>query len=486
MPVLSSRTSPSGATAMTELADLTIAQAVEAMSAGEVSALEITDSVLARHDETEPSLHAFAVLQRDAARHQAEQVDRRRRSGEKTGPLAGIPFAVKEAFDVRGLVTSVGSRAIDSPPAADDAEVVSGLKRHGAVLLGHTVAHELGFGANIVATRNAWHPGRAPGGSSAGSAVAVAAGSAFAALGTDTGGSVRVPAALNGVVGLKPGFGRVGDSGMTKMAPGLDTVGIITRSVGDAGLVFEALTGERAPRRDPRALPARIAYFEPPQAIVASDIVAGFHAALSALGAVGHSVEATAWPDPGRVAAAGVVTVFSGASAQFADLLRRRSDHLDPGTLRCLLTGSVLPPRAVELAERVRVQISGDFARIFSECRADVLAMPSFPVSPGEPHDITDGGGAAAMTYAMDLQMVANLAGLPAITIPCGLSDSGMPMGISLLGRARDEALLLQVAEGYELHGPWGGARPPRPNPVQQSAGTITAKGHPHVDGEHL
>jgi aspartyl-tRNA(Asn)/glutamyl-tRNA(Gln) amidotransferase subunit A len=210
---------------------------------GEVSSARVTDSLLGRIIETEHRLHAYVNVMADSAMRAAEAADAAFKQGRVRSFLQGVPIAVKDLCETKGVPTGAGSHVMDGFVPARDAEVVRHLRDAGAVLVGKTVTHEFAYGQNMPETRNAWDQSCYPGGSSAGSGVAVAAGTAYGAVGTDTGGSIRVPASVNGVVGLKPTFDRVSRVGVFPMSPTLDTVGPITRSVEDAALMLDVMAG---------------------------------------------------------------------------------------------------------------------------------------------------------------------------------------------------------------------------------------------------
>ena len=234
---------------MTDLTWLTVEEARSHIARRHVSAAELLEATLERIEETETSVHAFARLLESDARAAAGHADRAALRGTLLGPLHGIPIAVKDVCYTRGVPTEAGSRVLAGFTPASDATVVTRLREAGAILVGKTVAHEFGYGQNTPATRNAWNSACYPGGTSAGSAVAVASGSAFATIGTDTGGSIRIPAALNGVVGLKPTYGRVSRRGVIPMSPSLDTVGPLARTVRDCALMFSTIAGGTASDR---------------------------------------------------------------------------------------------------------------------------------------------------------------------------------------------------------------------------------------------
>lgn len=272
---------------MNALADLTITDASVAIHRREISARELVDAVLARAARTEPAVHAYSELAADLARSQADSADHFAVANSNLPPLHGIPIAVKDVFDVAGSATTAGSRALGDAIALSDAASVRALRESGAIIMGKAFAHEFGFASNVPPTRNAWDQLRAPGGSSAGSAVAVAVGSALGALGTDTGGSVRVPAALNGVVGFKPSFDAIDSAGTIRMSAGMDTVGILARTAAGTALLFDALARPAAAGRSqarPSRTELRLGFFGPSRArLVDTDILAAVSSAVGEL-----------------------------------------------------------------------------------------------------------------------------------------------------------------------------------------------------------
>src|SRR4051812_16782300 len=233
----------------TELAQLTIADAAARIRRGELSPVELTEAVLARIATTEPVIHAFVSVSPDEALFAAHKAEQELRAGQDRGPLHGIPIAIKDIIDVEGLPTRCGSESrVGVSPATTDARVVTRIREAGAVIVGKTVTHEFAAGVSSPPARNPWDPDRIPGGSSGGSGASVAAGSSLAALGSDTAGSIRIPAALNGVVGLKPSFGRVSCEGVFPLSWSLDTIGPLTHTVRDAELVFASVVEDDGAR----------------------------------------------------------------------------------------------------------------------------------------------------------------------------------------------------------------------------------------------
>ena len=238
----------------TAIADLSIAEASRRLRQGELSPVDLTTAVLDRIAVTEPVIHAYVSVETASALASARQAEQELRAGRDRGPLHGVPIAVKDIIDMAGLPTRCGSASrADAAPAIQDADVVRRLRQAGAVLVGKTVTHEFASGVISPPARNPWDPARIPGGSSGGSGASVAAGASFAALGSDTAGSIRIPASLNGVVGLKPTYDRISRAGVFPLSWSLDTIGPLARTVEDATLVFQAIRKDDGPAGTPSA-----------------------------------------------------------------------------------------------------------------------------------------------------------------------------------------------------------------------------------------
>ena len=228
---------------MTDLWRLTLREAGDRLAARELSAVDLLDATLERLHETEPTVHAYITLMEDSARQEAKAADAELKRGAWRGPLHGIPVGVKDLLLTEGVKTQAGSKVMEGYVPDHDSTIVARLKEGGAVIVGKTVTHEFAYGQDIPITRNPWRTDCYPGGSSAGSGVSVAVGSAFAAIGTDTGGSIRVPASVNGVVGLKPTNGRVSGYGVIPMSPTLDNAGPMARTAEDCALMLGVIAG---------------------------------------------------------------------------------------------------------------------------------------------------------------------------------------------------------------------------------------------------
>ena len=409
---------------MLDLAQLTLGGAGELLASGTVGSRELTEAVLRRIEETEPLVHAYATVMAEQALAAAERADNERAQGRPRGPLHGLPLAVKDVFCTHDAPTEAGSRILRGFVALHDAETVRALRSAGAVLVGKLTTHEFCCGQDVPATRNAWNVGHYPGGSSAGSGVAVAVGSALAALGTDAGGSVRKPASLNGVVGLKPTYGLVSMDGVFVIAPSLDHVGMVTRTVDDCRLVLGALAGpiDLGPGAGGRLKGARLG--------VARELF-------------GDEL--------------GLTILVAEAAAVHRRRLRERPEGYVPETRRMLELGALLPADYVESAQRARRLLCREVAGAFRNERLDALVTPTLPRTSMPIEDMvieTD------LPRYIPYTLPANLTGLPALSVPCGFTAAGLPVGLQLVGRPFAEATLLGLAREYEHATPWHERRP--------------------------
>lgn len=456
------------------------------LSEGEIGARELTVAHLKRLREVEPQIQSFITLTEEAALRQAAQIDERREAGEKMPPLSGIPMALKDNFCVQGLPTTCGSKMLEDYVAVYDATVQRRLRRAGAVLLGKTNMDEFAMGSTTEysayhISKNPWDTGRVPGGSSGGSAAAVAAGEVTFTLGTDTGGSIRQPAAFCGIVGLKPTYGRVSRSGVMAYASSLDQVGPLTRDVTDAALLLNVISGQdpldstTAPedvpdygkflRRDVAGLRIGVPreYFRGAEEGVAAAVYGGIKL-LEKRGAV---VEETSLLSPDYCSNAYYIIAAAEASSNLACIdgvrygYRAQADNLQdmylesrgllgPEVRRRIILGTyVLSGDAYKTyylqAQRVRTLVREDFNKAWE--RYDLLITPTSPTTAPE---IGAGIGGPLNLYPRDdYNVSANLAGLPALSLPCGLSQ-GLPVGMQLIGKPFAEGLLLQVAYSLE------------------------------------
>jgi Asp-tRNA(Asn)/Glu-tRNA(Gln) amidotransferase A subunit family amidase len=431
---------------MPDVSSLTVTAARDLLAARSLNSVELTTAVLQRIEETEPAVHAYATVMADQALAAAARADEE----QPRGQLHGIPFAVKDVFFTHDAPTEAGSRALAGFTAPRDAAAVRALREAGAVLVGKLVTHELCCGQDVPPTRNAWDATHYPGGSSAGAGVAVALGSAPAALGTDAGGSVRKPAALNGVVGLKPTHGLVSMEGVFVCSPSLDHVGIVTRTVEDCRLLLEALAAVA-----PATRAARLGVFDAFE--LEPEVRLAFESAVAELERLGVELTPVELPSLELTLPAGFTILMAEAAAENRRLLADRPFDFVPETRRLLELGSILPAEHVEAAHRARAVICAEVDETFRTAELDALVTPTLPrVS----MPIDDMVIPVDLPRYIPYTFPANLTGRPALTVPCGFTDAGLPVGLQLIGRHFAEAALLDLGDAYEEATPWHERRP--------------------------
>ncbi len=456
------------------LTTLSIREAGSRMRRGDLASVDLVEAALARIGQTEDKVHAYVAVAAEEAREAAARADEDLRAGNDRGPLHGIPIGVKDIFDWAGLPTGCGSAARNGCGAAvEDAEAVARLRVKGAILLGKTVTQEFAAGVVSPPARNPWDPDRVPGGSSGGSAAAVASGSCRAALGSDTGGSIRIPAAICGVVGLKPTLGLVSTRGVYPLSWSLDTVGPLTRTVEDAALVLEALTADRpaGTLSDTTAelgqgvVGLRIGVPRPyffdrvqPEVRAAVDV------ALDDLARLGATLVETPWVEAAAArASALIVSRVESASVHEATL--RKAEGLIGSDLRQRLqVGRQLSATDYLRAVRTRVVVRDAVAHLFTSHRLDALVTPTVPAV-AVPADRllvehSDGPEPLASAYTR-YTMPFNATGQPALSVPCGFDASGLPIGLQLVGRPFAEATLCRIGHAYEKATGWHRRLPP-------------------------
>jgi aspartyl-tRNA(Asn)/glutamyl-tRNA(Gln) amidotransferase subunit A len=464
------------AAASDELAFSSLSAAAALLRAGKVSPVELVHACLGRIESQNPVLNAFVTVTAESALREARAAEAEMRRGEWRGPLHGIPMAIKDMIDTRGVRTTGASAVyLERIPEAD-AAVVSRLRRAGAILLGKLNMQEFAIGGSSVPShfgpvRNPWDPSRIAGGSSGGSAAAVAAGLCFAALGTDTGGSVRQPAALCGTVGLKPTYGRVSNLGVLPLAPSLDHVGPLTRGVEDCATVLEAIAGyeprdvssERRPlklRPWPRS-PARVrigvprAFFYDGLHPAVQRAVEQALAVLSDLGARIEEVSLEVSADR---------TVFQAeAYASHAGLIAKTPDRYLPETLAKLRRGASVDAPAYMGARLDLAQLRRGITDLFAG--VDVLATPTVPVPAPRLVDYPrtfDEVLAWEASSMLRNTRPFNAFGIPTVTVPCGRTDEDMPIGLQLAAAPWQERRALAVALAYESATEWHRRHPAR------------------------
>ena len=470
-------------------ADRTIAEAGAALRSGELSASALLTAVRRRAAATEAQLHAYLTIDAAGAERAAAEADAAFAAGRDPGPLAGIPLAVKDNLVTRGVETTCGSRILAGYRPPYDATVVARLRQAGAVIVGKTNMDEFAMGSSTEnsaygPTRNPWDPERVPGGSSGGSAAVVSAGSALGALGSDTGGSIRQPAALCGVVGLKPTYGLVSRYGLVAFASSLDQVGPFARTVADAATLFEAIAGHDpsdATSYRGRVPEVRSTLDAGPKGLrvgVISElagegnepaVLAAFHRTLEGLAAAGASVRELSLPSIAYALDAYYLIAPAECSANLARfdgvrygrrlpgetveqmMAASRRDGFGPEVTRRILLGTyALSAGYYEAfygqAQKVRTLVIEDFATAYEQ--VDVLVTPT---SPTTAFPIGERVEDPLAMYLADVGTIpCNLGGGPGISVPVGLDEAGLPIGFQVLAPALGEAVLLRAARAVE------------------------------------
>jgi len=437
----------------------TIDEVARRLRAGETTSVALTEACLEAIAAQDERLNAFVLVTADEARQRAQDADAELAAGQDRGPLHGIPVTLKDLFDVRGRATTAGSHVRQQDVSAYDAPAVVQLRQAGAVLIGKTNLHEFAFGTTnedsaFGPSRHPLDPARSPGGSSGGSAVSVAAGMAFASLGTDTGGSIRIPSSACGLVGLKPTAGEVSTDGVVPLSQTLDHVGPLARSVTDAWYVHQALVGRSMPRPLAAAPPAGLRLAVPRRYfcdLLQPDVRSAFDRTVSTLMSAGARVDEIDIAHADYIASIYLQIVFSEAAAYHASTLEAMPDRYTP-------------PVRIRL-EMARYVLAEDYLRAMSgratlrrEVDAalgwhDALILPTLPiVAPvlGEP--MADIGGAPhpVRNVMLRLTQLFNITGHPAVSLPCGHASDGLPVGLQIVGRRHETDALMRVALGIE------------------------------------
>lgn len=442
----------------------------------EVSALEIAQATLERIEGLEPRLNAFITVTAGEALDAARRCDEELAAGRDRGPLHGIPLAVKDLYDTAGVRTTSGSKILADRVPDQDATSVRKLREAGAVIVGKTNLNEFACGvtttnAHYGDTCNPWDLSRTPGGSSGGSGAAVAAGLCTVATGSDTGGSIRIPAALCGVVGLKPSYGRISCQGVMPLSWEQDHPGPITRTVYDAALMLEAMAGWDA------ADPASVDRPVPDYAVeldagikgrklgvdwefalngISTEVRAAFEAALEVLAGLGAEVVDVHLPGLTEGMSAGLIMWRAEAAAVHEEWLRTRGEEYDPLVRPRLESAMAVTGADYARVQRARRQLNRDLEGMFGQ--VDLLAKPMCAVA-APPHGASQvevGGQEFDVLAGLTrYSRVFNFTGLPSISVPCGFSSEDLPLGLQLVGPMFDEAGVLQAAYAYEHATEW-------------------------------
>lgn len=453
-----------------ELCALTLTEAAALVADRSVSPVELTQACLQRIERIGPALNAFITVTRDTALEQARLAAREIASGRYRGPLHGIPVALKDLIDTAGARTTAASALFQERVPAEDAAVVRRLKVEGAVLLGKTNLHEFAYGGSGVvsyygAARNPWVREHITGGSSSGSAAAVAAGMCFAALGSDTAGSIRLPAACCGIVGMKPTYGLVSARGVVPLSWSYDHVGPMTRSVRDAALVLQAIAGYDAGDSTSRELPesdygealdqdthslrlgiVRQFFFDD----LEPEVAAAINNALQVLETLTSVLSDASMPiDTDRTVQA------AEAYAYHSQFLPERAGLYQPETLRRIQRGESVTAREYILKRIELDHLRRAAADLFADY--DLLVTPTSPVTAPALAELQANPDDLRRRELVLLRNTRpfNVLGLPAVSVPCGFTRAGLPIGLQIAGAPGDDARVLQLAHAYETATQW-------------------------------
>lgn len=464
---------------MLDVSSLTIERAAKAYRSGEFSPVDLVETYLARIERLNPALNAYITVTSDAARTAAEQATDELRRGIDRGPLHGIPIGYKDLFATAGVRTTAGSGIHAQRIPLHDAAVVTALARAGAIMLGKQNMHEFAFGVvhpDYGPAKNPWNYAHASGGSSNGSTVAVAAGLCLAALGSDTGGSIRLPAAWCGVVGLKPTFGLVSRAGVDPLSQSLDHVGPLTRTSRDAALMLDAIAGHD-PRDEGSARNARFDLAEVDAVDVASlrvgvpehllegfssEVMQGFEAALGRMRRLGMQVERIRISGIDQLPATRKMITLSEASAYHARWIATRRSNYSSNFLARIAPGAEITAIDYLHAMRARAVSIAAYERLFRQ--VDLIAMPTTPTTAPvyEPSvaGVSVAPGASFQRPIGTMEMF-NVTGGPAISIVSGWSADGLPLSLQLGARRFADHLVLAAAAALENAGGQELALPP-------------------------
>jgi aspartyl-tRNA(Asn)/glutamyl-tRNA(Gln) amidotransferase subunit A len=438
---------------------MTIEQFGRRLRARELTSVRATEECLRKIEADNPKLNAFITVTADEALRQAREADQELAAGTDRGPLHGVPISLKDLLDVRGVPTTAASRVREGHVAERDAPTVVHLRQAGAVFVGKTNLHEFAFGTTnedsaFGAARNPHDPSRSPGGSSGGSAASVAAGMALATIGTDTGGSIRIPSAACGIVGLKPSLGEVSIDGVVPLSRTLDHVGPLAQTVTDASLLYHALIGD-AHTKPPAPMPTHGLRLAVPRKyfcdLLDDDVRARFEEALERLKSAGVRIDEIEIHHATEIATIYLHIVMADAAAYHAATLQTMPEKYTPNVrLRLEMGRYVLGEdyvRAMNGRERLKREVDAALAQ------HDALILPSLPI-PAPPIGATTAqvGKAAEPIRNLMLRLTQpfNVTGHPAIAMPSGASKDGLPCSVQLVGQRMQTDALLRVALACE------------------------------------
>ena len=442
---------------MDELLTLSMAEAARAVRSGRTTAAALVDACLERIEVTEGLVGAFASVQADTARRTAKDLD----AGEPTGPLHGVPVALKDLFFTAGVATEANCRALDGFTPDQDASVVSRLRAAGAVIIGKTNTHELAYGVSCPASRNPWNYERMTGGSSGGSAAGLAARQVFGALGTDTGGSLRIPSNYCGTTAIKTTRGAVPRDGVHLISWTYDTVGPMARTAADCRLLLDVIAGFSP--ADPFSSKASFHEMMPPETLTLGvpdesffegfktdpEVRAVMEEAIDVIGTIASQVRTVRLPNCSEHFDSGATIVFAESAALLGDLLSSKGELLDEEVRSILEGGAGIPGTAFAMAQAKRVAIERSYLDVFEQQGVDVVVAP---VNPNQPlaHGCADVEGVPLIPATTQFTFPVNGAGLPAIALPGGFAADGLPIGFQLIGPPLSEYTLAALGEAFQ------------------------------------
>lgn len=460
---------------------LTISQAAELIRERQLSPVELVQSVLKRIDEVEPRINAYITLLREEALEAAKAAESSILAGNYAGPLHGIPIGLKDVFSTKGVLTTAGSKVLAGWVPTENATIVERLKTAGAIIMGKHNMHEFALGPTNIRSyyglvRNPWDLERIPGGSSGGSAAAIAASECLGAVGTDAAGSIREPASLCGIVGLKTTYGRVSLHGMVAPAWSMDTVGPMAKTVRDAALMLNVLAG-----RDPEDfISAEVPVPDYIQELqlgikglkigVPRDyffkgadeaVLKAVEGAIDLFRELGASVQEVDLPGIELATTARMVIRGAEATAYHLPHLRAHPGDYGPHLLSFLEVGMLYTAVQYVQAQRLRTRLVKEADKLLRQ--VDILVTPTTPVTAFKIEDVVASKSSEAemASRLMPLTAPINLLGLPAISMPCGFTPGGLPIGLQLVGKPFAEVTILRTAYAYESHTEWHRWRPP-------------------------
>ena len=446
----------------------------------QISPVELTEQALQRIAQLNPLLNAFITITAESALREARQAESEIMKGENRGPLHGIPISVKDLMYTAGVRTTAGSKIMADFIPDHDAVVVTKLREAGAVMVGKTAMHEFAYGItndnpHYGPTRNPWNPQRVSGGSSGGAGVAVATEMCFAALGTDTGGSIRIPGSFCGVAGLKPSFGRISCRGVYPLGPTLDHVGPMARSVVDAGILYQVLSGfdpedgysadrpatEISLRKSLQGLRVGVAedYFNRD---VHPEVARLFSRVPAVMEDLGASISTVKLPDMAALTEVSRTALLVEGHAGHAQHLAERPDELGADVRLIIERGKEISARDYVLAQLARNQFRIALEKVFAS--VDVLITPATPLTAfpiGTRNVMLGKAEEDARTAATRFTRCFNASGHPALSVCCGFDADSLPVGLQIVGRMWDEASVLHAGYAYEQATEWHTRRPP-------------------------